>query len=169
MAKVSRLKLTSIDFDIGTGAIIPTTQEAFTVEGHDKKLRVDGKDALAIFKKAFLEDLESQLKATAGFPTDKEAFVFILQFFASQKEYEKRDVDNMAKTVLDVLKNRIYQDDSQVRTLLVGKKMADKRVDQNFAYIAIKILNNDREVDALQISGLERAVTLFQSLRSEGI
>lgn len=169
MVKGSRPKLTSVDFDIGTGAVIPATQEAFTVEGHDKKLRADEKDALAIFKRAFLEDLESQLTAATGFPTNKEVFVFILQFFVSQREYDRRDVDNMAKTILDILKSRIYQDDGQVRTLLIGKKMVDQRVDQNFAYIAIKTLNNDREVDALQISGLERAITLFQSLRPKGI
>ena len=169
MVKGSKPKLTSVDFDIGIGEIIPATQEAFAADGHDKALRTEEKQAVILFKKAFLGDLESQLLATSGFPTSSEVFVFVLQFFTSEKDYKRRDVDNMAKTVLDVLKSKIYQDDGQVRTLLIGKKMVDQRVDQNFAYIAIKILKNDREVDALQISGLERAITLFQSLKPKGI
>ena len=50
-----------------------------------------------------------------------------MQYFAIEKEYVRRDVDNMAKTILDVLKSRFYRDDSQVKTLLVGKKL-EKRV-----------------------------------------
>lgn len=40
---------------------------------------------------------------------------------------------------------------------------------QNFAYVAIKELKDGRDVDALKISGLERSVTLFQELKSQGI
>lgn len=74
----------------------------------------------------------------------------------------------MAKTILDVLKERFYEDDGQVKTLLIGKKM-EKRISQNFAYVAIKELKDMRDVDALKISGLERSVTLFQELKSQGI
>ena len=77
-------------------------------------------------------------------------FVFVVQYFASDKEYGRRDVDNMAKTILDVLKNRFYRDDSQVKTLLVGKKL-EKRVPQDFAYVAIKRLGSSQDVDALKI------------------
>ena len=95
-------------------------------------------------------------------------FVFVVQYFASDKEYGRRDVDNMAKTILDVLKNRFYRDDSQVKTLLVGKKL-EKRVPQDFAYVAIKRLGSSQDVDALKISGLERSVTMFQELKSKKI
>lgn len=95
--------------------------------------------------------------------------MLIVQYIASENEYRKRDVDNMAKTVLDVLKEQFYRDDSQVKTLLVGKKMADQRVSQNFAYVAIKILGATEDVGALKMSGLERAVTMFQELKSRKI
>ncbi len=74
----------------------------------------------------------------------------------------------MAKSILDILKERFYRDDSQVKTLLVGKKI-EKRVPQNFAYIAIKKLSAIQDVDALKISGLERSVTMFQELKSKGV
>ncbi len=74
----------------------------------------------------------------------------------------------MAKTILDLLRNRFYRDDSQVKTLLVGKKI-EKRVPQDFAYIAIKKLSATQDVDALKISGIERSVTMFQELKSKKI
>ncbi|MBI2595614.1 hypothetical protein HYW46_02665 [Candidatus Daviesbacteria bacterium] len=74
----------------------------------------------------------------------------------------------MAKTILDVLKGEIYSDDGLVKTLLIGKKI-ESRIKQNFAYVAIKELRDGRDVDALKISGLERSVTLFQELKSQGI
>mgnify|MGYP001613312319 CR=1 FL=1 len=66
------------------------------------------------------------------------------------------------------MKKKFYNDDSQVKTLLIGKKM-ENRVRQNFAYIAIKELKDGRDVDAIKISGLERSITLFQELKSKGL
>lgn len=160
-------KITSIDFDFGIGSIIPSTQEAFTEE-FQVKIRKAEKERLTYFKDALEKDLDSQLIGNPQFPTKEEVFIFIMQYFISQTEYERRDIDNMAKTILDVLKQRFYKDDSQVKTLLVGKKM-EKRVPQNFAYVSIKELKDGRDVDALKTSGLERSVTLFQELKSQGI
>ena len=158
---------TQVDFDFGIGSIIPSTQEAFKKE-FNESIRKSESVNLAVFKERLIGDLEFQLKRNTQFPTHSEVFVFILQYFVSQKEYKGRDIDNMAKTILDVIKGRFYLDDSQVKTLLVGKKM-DKRVPENFAYVALKELRSDRDVDALKISGLERSVTLFQELKSQGI
>jgi len=72
------------------------------------------------------------------------------------------------KTILDLLRNRFYYDDSQVKTLLAGKKI-EARVPQNFAYIAVKKLSATQDVDALKISGLERSITMFQELKSKKV
>ncbi|GEM_PF-960998 len=160
--------LTSIDFDFGIGKIIPATQEAHHSDGFDSQVRKTEKEGLAQFKSTLSADLDSKLQNDEHFPSDGEVFVFIIQYFASDKEYGRRDVDNMAKTILDVLKNRFYRDDSQVKTLLVGKKL-EKRVPQDFAYVAIKRLGSSQDVDALKISGLERSVTMFQELKSKKI
>ncbi len=160
--------LTSIDFDFGVGEIIPATQEAHHGDRFDGQIRKTEKEGLTQFKSTLSLDLDSKLQNNQNFPSDGEVFVFIIQYFASDKEYKRRDVDNMAKTILDVLKNRFYSDDSQVKTLLVGKKL-EKRVPQNFAYVAIKRLDASQDVDALKISGLERSVTMFQELKNKKI
>lgn len=155
-----KLKPTSIDFDFGVGDIIPSTQE---VHRHGE----GEKQSLTIFKKTVGTDLDSRLASNEQFPSDGEVFIFILQYFTAEDEYHRRDIDNMAKTILDILKSRLYHDDSQVRTLLVGKKI-EQRVPQNFAYVAVKKLSKTQDVDALKISGIERSVTLFQELKSKG-
>lgn len=159
----------TVDFDIGIGEIIPATQEAYREESFSSVVKKEEKTSVVRFKQEFLERTNADLKDNAKFPTDREVFVFVVQYVASENEYRRRDIDNMVKTILDVLKGQFYRDDSQVKTLLVGKKMADQRVPQNFAYVAIKILTATQDVDALKISGLERAVTMFQQLRSRGV
>ena len=160
--------LTAIDFDFGVGAIIPANKEAYHNNELNEQIRKTEKGDLIQFKNTLSLDLDSKLQNNEYFPSDGEIFVFIIQYFASDKEYGRRDVDNMAKTILDVLKKRFYSDDSQVKTLLVGKKL-EKRVPQNFAYVAIKKLSASQDVDALKISGLERSVIMFQELKSKKV
>lgn len=168
MSKKRSTSLTSVDFDIGIGEIIPSTQEAYRQGSFSKAVRKEEKAGILNFKQNFLQRVEEALKEKTQFPTNNEVFIFIVQYFISEKEYESRDIDNMAKTILDVFKGRFYQDDGQVKTLLIGKKM-ENRVLQNFAYIAIKELKGERDVDALKISGLERSVILFHELKKKGI
>lgn len=160
--------ITPIDFDFGIGSIVPATQEAHRDGGFDGQVRKAEKESLVIFKNTLGQDLDTKLISNEQFPTDGEVFVFIIQYFVAEKEYLRRDVDNMAKTILDVLNGRFYRDDSQVKTLLVGKKL-ENRVPQDFAYVAIKRLTSSQDVDALKISGLERSVTMFQELKSKKI
>lgn len=163
-----KLKITPIDFDFGIGDIVPATQEAYSGGDFEAAIRKTEKASLLAFKNTVGADLDARLSENENFPSDGEIFVFIIQYFVSESEYRRRDIDNMAKTVLDILKGRFYRDDSQVKTLLVGKKM-EKRVPQNFAYVAIKKLSSTQEIDALKISGLERSVTMFQELKSRGV
>lgn len=166
MSRKEKKIKTTVDFDIGIGEVIPATQEAYREESFLVPVRKEEKEGVTRFKQKFLEKIELNLKNREQFPTEREVFMFVVQYFASETEYLRRDIDNMAKTILDVSKGRFYHDDSQVKTLLVGKKMIDRRVSQNFAYVAVKMLSATQDVDALQISGLERAVTMFQELRS---
>ena len=163
-----KLKITAIDFDFGIGDIIPATQEAYSGGQFVGAIRKTEKNSLSVFKSTVGADLSTRLAQNENFPSDGEVFVFIVQYFVAELEYQRRDIDNMAKTILDILKSRFYRDDSQVKTLLVGKKM-EKRVPQNFAYIAIKKLSATQDIDALKISGLERSVTMFQELKSKGV
>jgi Holliday junction resolvase RusA-like endonuclease len=168
MSKKAKKIKTVVDFDTGIGEIIPATQEAYREGAFSVAVRKEEKISLAHFKASFAETLDTELKGNNLFPTNNEVFIFIIQYFAAKKEYARRDIDNIAKTILDVLGGRLYRDDSQVKTLLVGKKM-EKRVPQNFAYIAIKKLSETRDVDALKISGIERSVIMFQELKNKNI
>jgi Holliday junction resolvase RusA-like endonuclease len=161
-------KATATDFHFGIDAIIPSTQQAYHHGAFDVEVRKDESEALVVFKEKVSVNIDNKLSHNDRFPTDRETFVFIMQYFAVQSEYDRRDVDNMAKTVLDILKPRFYKDDCQVKTLLVGKKI-EHRVPKNFAYVSIKELSPTQDVDALKISGLERSVTMFQELRSKGV
>ena len=161
-------KITSVDFDFGVGEIVPSTQEAYHHGEFEGTVRKTEKESLSVFKNTVGTDLDARLNSDERFPSDGEIFVFILQYFSGESEYARRDIDNMAKTILDILKGRFYRDDSQVKTLLIGKK-TERRVPQNFAYVAIKKLTATQDVDALKISGLERSVTMFQELKSKGV
>lgn len=160
--------ITSIDFETGIGEIIPSTQQAYLKDSVSGEIQKKEKQSLLQFQAKLGEKIASNLKDNEFFPTEKEVFVFIFQYFVGEKDYLTRDIDNMAKTILDTLKGVIYKDDGQVKTLLVGKKI-EKRVPKNFAYIAIKLLTKDQDVDALKISGIERSITLFNALKKQGI
>lgn len=168
MARKKFRNKTYVDFDIGIGEIIPSTQEAYIGDTHLQTIRKEEKTSLKNFKNIFLRKIEDTLKGTNQFPTEHEVFIFIIQYFVSNNEYKSRDVDNMAKTILDVLKEKCYQDDGQVKTLLISKKI-EKRVPINFAYIAIKELKDGRDVEVLTAAGVERSVTLFQELKKQGV
>ena len=159
-------KISAIDFDFGIGDIIPSTQEAFHVGEYGGTVRKTEKESLAVFKNTVVTELDIPLANNEQFPSNGEVFVFIVQYFVSENEYSRRDIDNMAKTILEILKGRFYRDDSQLKTLQIGKKMQN-RVPQNFAYVAIKKLSANQDIDALKISGLERSVTLFQEAREK--
>ena len=168
MSKKGKGVRTDTDFDIGNGKIIPATQEAFRDRAFSVPVRQEEKATLTDFRKTFAKEIDARIRESELFPTDDEVFVFIMQYFVAEKEYQRRDIDNMAKTILDVLQGRFYRDDSQVRTLLVSKKM-EKRVPQNFAYVSIKKLRPTQDIDALKTSGVERSVTMFQELKSRGV
>lgn len=85
------------------------------------------------------------------FPTKQPVLLVILQFFAEQKEYEKRDIDNMCKTMLAALKNILYEDDSQVKTIVVSKQL-DKRIPANFVYVGTKIVSTSDDTGMVNAS-----------------
>ena len=71
----------------------------------------------------------------------------------------------MAKTILDLLKGNVYYDDANVKILLISKEI-NRQVTQNFAYIAIKRLSGDHNVNVLKIAGIERAIMIYNRIKS---
>lgn len=99
------------------------------------------------------------------FPTENEVLVFIVQYFISKKDYDSTDLDNMAKTILDILKGQLYSDDRQVRVLLILKKMIDKLIPQNYTFIAVKELKDDKDSTLTQVAGIERSISEYHETR----
>ncbi|MDP1710258.1 MAG: RusA family crossover junction endodeoxyribonuclease [bacterium] len=169
MSKKDKLPSIQMDFQLGIGGIIPSTQEAFGLGGKfSSGVRKEESKVSLDFKKVVKAQIDREIGNLKQFPSNNEFFIFIVQYFVVEKEYHTRDIDNMAKTILDLLKGKFYQDDGQVKSLLVVKKI-EKRVSKNFIYFAIKELKDDRDIDVLKIAGLERSVTLFNELKSRGL
>ncbi|TSC86227.1 MAG: hypothetical protein G01um10148_733 [Parcubacteria group bacterium Gr01-1014_8] len=138
------------DYKFGLTELIPSKQDER--EGN----------RVTAFKKVVESKIPPEILKSANLPSKKEVFVSVLQFFASKKEYAERDVDNMSKTILDCLKGKLYIDDSQVRTLLISKKISTK-VPVNFAFVGFREIKGDTDVGIVQQYLLEQAVTLFQT------
>ena len=169
MSKKDKIPLTQMDFQLGYGGIIPSTQQAFGPNNEfSGNVRKTESEATIRFKKAIGSQIEADIGELKQFPSDNMFFVFIIQYFVSDKDFRTRDLDNMAKTLLDMLKGKFYKDDGQVKTLLVGKKI-EKRVPKNFVYFALKEMKDDRDIDALKISGLERSVAVFNEQVANGL
>ena len=156
--------LIHFDFDIGTLQLIPTYHESYKIcESCSKSvLKKDISIKKEQFKNIFLKILIPKIKPLQQFPTKNEIFIFIIQYFVSKNDYKSQDLDNMAKTILDILKGQFYESDGQVRVLLMLKKMTDNRIPQNYAYIAVKELVDDRDIDIIKAAGIERSVTYYQ-------
>jgi Holliday junction resolvase RusA-like endonuclease len=139
------------DYKFGLTEIVPSKQQ-------------DAKETnkVGAFKILVDKTITPQILKLPSFPTKKEVVVFALQFFKHQGEYEKRDVDNMGKTILDCLKGKLYIDDVQVRTLVISKKTS-KRLPNNFVFVGVKILNGDTDIEVVQSKLMEQAIGMYNS------
>lgn len=153
------------DYQFLVNGVIPATQESFRGGKYNGGVRNKEKNSVTIFKKSIAESLDGKLPSS--FPTNNHVFVSIIQFYTSyKKNYKTRDVDNIAKTVLDVLKeNKLYNDDWQVRTLLVSKIVNLNIIKQDLGFVYIKILKDGED---LKFSNkmISRAVELYNSIKN---
>lgn len=147
----------TFDYEFGSLGIIPT--ERFSNDSLGNKRETGSQKS---FKLTISEKLKDDIKSKTQFPTDKEVFVFIVQYFASTTKYKETDVDNMAKTLIDTLKSIVYISDKQVKTLLITKKEFDHRINQDFFYVGIRELSLGHDIEIVKSLGLERAVNLYQ-------
>lgn len=154
--KGGKRKVIKFDFEIGISEIIPST----------RRTKKEETESIKIFKKKFLDESKRLLEEKQQFPTKCPVFVYVQQYFSSAKEYDDRDVDNLSKTILDILKGYIFIDDSQVRTLLVSKKV-DKLIPQNFAYVVVKEMKSDGDIEPLKVSNIDRSVQLFNEIKKQ--
>lgn len=139
------------DYQFGLSEIIPSGN------------RNNGQAAQAFYKvvsQALVDVNQSNV-----FPTKQLVFVFILQFFADQKEYDRRDVDNMCKTMFASLNKKLFEDDSQVKTLLISKQI-DPRIPENFVYVGMKIVSKKDDTGMVKVNKKD-AILLYQDSKKQ--
>jgi Holliday junction resolvase RusA-like endonuclease len=146
--------------------IIPATQESFKKDSLNHYIRIKESKSVTEFKAAVKTQVKN-FPPPKCFPASKSVFVAIIQYFTSiKKDYRKRDVDNMAKTVLDVLgESNFYKDDSQVRTLLVSKRVELDKIPQNLGFIYIRTLEENEDIEAIKIL-VEEAIKTYSEFKN---
>jgi len=143
--------MATFDYQFGLTELVPSKQD-------DRE-----REKVTAFRSLVERTLTSQVIASLTiFPSKKEVVIFVIQFFLSKKEYDVRDVDNMSKTILDCLKGKLYIDDSQVRTLLITKKISPK-VPSNFVFVGIRELKGETDIDVVKTLLMQQAITLYQT------
>src|SRR3989338_1913651 len=142
--------MATFDYKFGLTELVPSKQD-------DRE-----KEKVTAFRSVVNKTLAPEIIASSIFPSKREIVVFVIQFFLSKKEYDTRDVDNMSKTILDCLKGKLYIDDSQVRTLLVSKKISNK-VPNNFVFVGVRELKGETDIEVVQTMLLQQAITLYQT------
>lgn len=156
------------DFNVGLLTLAPSQHDAHKEYGEGKiKIKEETekiKNFKQILKSATQKRIDIQSKQ---FPTEKPIFIFVLQYFVSKKKWESIDLDNIAKPILDAFEDVVYKDDSQVKTLLMEKRVNDKRIPENFLYISIKEQGIDIEGAVVKKAGVEQAFALFQEIERQ--
>ena len=142
----------SPDYQTGIGGIIPSSQ---TSNSKDKV-------TLKIFREKFKLQVLKDIEKDPNFPTQNELIVLIIQFFISKYNYDTYDIDNISKTILDVLKLNLCKDDKQVKVLLAAK-LFDKQVPENFAYVECRELKGASVPNILKENGYQKAVIYYQT------
>mgnify|MGYP001602737282 CR=1 FL=1 len=143
--------MATFDYQFGLTELVPSKQD-------DRE-----REKVTAFRSLVERTLTPQvITSLTIFPSKKEVVIFVIQFFLSRKEYDARDVDNMSKTILDCLKGKLYIDDSQVRTLLITKKISSK-VPTNFVFVGIRELKGETDIEVVQTILLQQAITLYQT------
>lgn len=155
----SKAKPISYDIEIGIDEIIPSTQEAYKYDKSSEKVKMkEESEAVHKFINKYKPHIDSEVKKLSHekFPTKEEVFVLVIQFFNVLSQYNRRDIDNIAKTLLDILKGKIYYEDSQVK-ILVAVKLIEQRVPDNYAFVGVRTLDDWSETNFLKSVGIEAA------------
>ncbi|MDD4989956.1 MAG: RusA family crossover junction endodeoxyribonuclease [Candidatus Pacebacteria bacterium] len=154
------------DFNVGLLTLAPCHDWGY--KESDKGVEAKVNENKENFKKILAEAVKKEIEKNnlENFPTEKPVGIFVLQCFSAEKEYCRRDLDNMAKVILDGLKNVVYKNDGQVKTLLLTKKLNDNRIPDNFLYITVKEQKIDTDIAYVHEAGIEQAFILYRKLKA---
>lgn len=151
MSPKTKAKFSSFTFQVGQIGRIPSKQNGAEKESYQKYLLEFG------------ITIDRKLKTENRLPASGSVYIFIGQLLKSEAIFRTCDVDNMLKSVLDVLKGKCYADDGQVSSLLIAKELESHHQD-DFYFIGVKYLGKSSDPGNLNKEGLFEAKQLYASL-----
>jgi len=139
VAKNRARSVVSYDLEFAFSGLVPTSERSDGEGTKDASSKT-----LAEFRSRFGDAIEEQIRAIPR--EDRKAYpltrgetvmVTIIQFTGSERVFrDGNDVDNFAKSILDPLQGRVFEDDSQVQSLSANKLYIDGY--ENIVYVGIK-------------------------------
>ncbi len=158
------------DFDFICGYIggfddIPTkqdkfkpihTKEIFYIDENGSEQKLEGefyasnnkaKENLKKFEEKFVDAINGMLTENHPYKNPSQLEV-IMKISMTEKRLRNVDVDNIAKCVLDIMNGRVFDDDSQVKSLFVYKNVIiDELIPQlSGIIVGIRILDNKKSL-----------------------
>ena len=129
-----------VKFGKDDGEVPPKTLSYYE-DGETGQVVVKQKPRTHQFENTLKQEIAEELCDDKQFPTKKPVFVSIVHGLHSERGFQDCDLDNRAKTILDALKDVIYDDDTQVCMLWTQKQFL-KRETESYYRVAIKVLDN---------------------------
>ncbi|MEJ0054067.1 MAG: RusA family crossover junction endodeoxyribonuclease [bacterium] len=124
-------------------ALVPAKAVSYVLDANGKIVETV-KPRTHAFENELKAKMRSELKGISLFPTKNKVFVSIICGLNSSHEYENLDLDNRVKTILDALKEVVYEDDKQVKVLLADKIFLKHKPESYFQF-SIKVLDEKTE------------------------
>ncbi len=158
-------------FDLGFLGLTPSTQPDYVWDKTAKVPVVERKKLSKLNKEfqEFLADMArdriKDLNLEEIYPTDEPIYIYIVQHFVSEKKYKSRDLDNIARTILNSFGGVVYKSDVQVKTLLVAKRLKDKKIKDNFLYIVVEKQKIGTDVSVVRWAGIQSAYEHYIKLK----
>lgn len=119
------------------------------------------KVSYARFKNEFNIKAQEDIEKKKFIPRDKYVYIFVAQLLKSEREFHGCDIDNMVKSVVDILIGKCYEDDGKVTSLWISKDYQAEYKD-DFYFIGIRYLGEDRDPGNLNREGLHEAKQLYK-------
>lgn len=101
---------------------VPSKRTRYKQDENKKIIKIYEAPSSANFEKEMKKWLSSE--PDPGWPFKGELFL-VISVRLTKKEYLRKDVDNIAKTIIDSLKGVVYEDDTQISSLYVNKRISD--------------------------------------------
>ena len=130
------------------GGEIPPKTLAYDQDPETGRLIVKQKPRTHRFENTLKKEITEDLRTDKRFPTKRPMFVSIVHGLHSERGFQDCDLDNRAKTILDALKDVIYDDDAQVHALWTRKLFLQKE-EEGYYRIAVKIIRDDSLLRAI--------------------